>query len=228
MIKLKNMLLATIAIVALTTSAFAGTIGLGVTGSYAIIQADGEETIDSAVNATNGKANVSNRATVGSIFGEYSFDGDHGMTFGVDWMPGSANVSQSSITRTDAASIPGDAETDDGSRTAQAEVENHLTYYAELPIHGGLYVKGGYVEMDVNTLESSALTTGSYGNKSVDGMLWGVGYKNTIGSNAFYKVEGTMTDFDTMTFASDSTNTGNSVKADLDVSKLTFALGFSF
>ena len=52
--------------------------------------------------------------------------------------------------------------------------------------------------------------------------------KNSFGTNGFYKIEGTFTDMDSMTFNSSTTDKGNKITADLDVTKATFALGYNF
>jgi hypothetical protein len=225
---IKNMLMTVIAITFLSTSAFAGSVGFGVTGSIAVVEANGTETDGtstgaSATDVSSRAAAASNNVAIGSVFAEYMFDGDHGMTFGIDWIPGAADVNSKKLSRTDATADAGETDQDDGTYTAQAEVENHMTYYAELPIHGGLYVKAGYVEMDVNTTETSI--GGTYGNTSVDGTLLGLGYKVDFGTSSYYKLEGTQTEFDTITLKS---TTNNQVKADLDVTRLTFALGYKF
>ena len=89
--------------------------------------------------------------------------------------------------------------------------------------------KGGYVQMDVNTTEKETVAgTASYGNETVDGVIYGLGYRNTFGDNGFYKVEGTYTDMDSMTFNSSEATKGNKITADLDVTKATFAIGYNF
>ena len=234
MIKLRNMLIAVIAITALSTSSFAGSIGFGVTGSMAIVEAAGSEqdgTLDTA--EVNNKATASNNASMGSIFAEYSFERFNGLTFGVDYLPGSADVNSQNLKRTDqelSETGTSVAVTAAVSRTAQAEIENHLTYYAELPIHGGLYVKAGIASMDVNTTETNK-DNSAYGNTSVDGSLFGVGYKNDFGTRGYYKVEGTHTAYDTIKLTQTGASTGsvaNTITADLDVTKLTFGVGIRF
>tara|TARA_B110001452_G_scaffold264290_1_gene267069 strand:- start:777 stop:1454 length:678 start_codon:yes stop_codon:yes gene_type:complete len=212
----------------LATSAFAGQIGMGVTGSIAAIAAEGKEADIAGTADTSGRtATASNNAMIGSIFAEYTLD--NGFTLGVDYIPGSADVSSSAISDEKLTVDGNEATQQDGTNTAQAEIENHITYYAELPLHNGVYVKGGYVEMDVNTLESSTYAAATYGNTTVDGLLFGVGYKTTVGSgNAFYKIEGSHTEFDTLSITGSTTDKGNKISADLDVTKLTFALGFAF
>lgn len=227
MTKLRNMLIAAIAIASLSTSAMAGA-GFGVTGSIAAIGASGTEADkNGAADTSVRKAEASNNAAVASVFAEYTFD--NGFTLGVDWMPGSADVNSSSITRADTTPTEAPANTKDNiTRKAAAEVDNHLTYYAEVPLGGsGLYGKLGMVTLDVNSNETSA-TAGGYGNDSTDGVLYGLGYKSELGSNSFYKVEGTHTEFDTITLNGKSADKGNKITADVDVTKITFALGYAF
>ena len=222
--KLRNMLVAMIAIFALSTSAFAGTIGLGLTGNVAAISGSGTGTEGTAADTSFQSAEVSDTTGIVSLFAEYTFDRFNGFTLGIDMIPGAANVSKG-LTRTDTnnAHLEETGSATSTVRKANAEVENHLTYYAELPIHGGLYFKAGMVTMDVNTLDTGG--NSRYGNTNVDGTLIGAGYKNEIGASTYYKVEGTTTEFDTISLASGTTNT---IKADLDVTKLTFALGYKF
>ena len=155
---------------------------------------------------------------------EYS--ADNGFTIGFDYIPGSADVSSNSIKRTDATADANETTQDDGDRTANAEIENHTTIYAEVPLHNGLFFKGGYVEMDVNTTESETVAGGStYGTKTVDGLLYGLGYRNSFGTNGFYKVEGTHTAFDSISLASSS---DHKISADLDVTQAKFSIGYNF
>ena len=233
MTKLKNMLIAAIAIAAFSTNVLAGSFGIGASGSFANISGSGTETEGTAADASPTAASATNTAWIGSVFAEYSFDGDHGMTFGVDYLPGSANVNSKKLSRTDVeTSVEGTVAQTATSvkRDAQAAVENHMTYYVELPVTGGLYAKAGYVEMDVITSENIG-TTKSYGNTSVDGYMFGAGYKVQTDGAMYYKLEATHTEFDTLSLKEVGQTSGspaNSVKADLDVTKATFALGYKF
>lgn len=230
--KLKNLLISTIAIVVLTTQAFAGNFGVGVSGSYANVGASGTGTEGTAADESMQAAEVSAQTAIGSVFAEYTLEGFGGMTFGLDYIPGAADVSKG-LSRTDTQLDGGVVvETGKSLRTykASAEVENHLTYYVELPIHAGLYVKGGLVQMDVNTTESGGQL--KFGNTQLDGTVFGAGFKNDLGTNAYYKVEGTHQAFDTLNLTSTdgvgATVNRTVVKADLDVTKITFALGYKF
>jgi len=225
--KLKNMLIAVIAITSLSVNAFAGNFGAGVTGSMAFITGTGTERDKDVATDTVGRdGTAQNVVGVGSIFAEYTFDGFGGMTLGVDYIPGSADVNHKKVSRLDTNSL--DSTEDNGTRTAQAEIENHLSYYAELPLGGsGFYAKAGYVTMDVNTSEA-LLNSTVYGNTSVDGLMYGAGIKQDLGESAYYKLEGSMTEFDTLKLNDNVTDKGNKISADLDVARLTFAVGIKF
>tara|TARA_B110000967_G_scaffold80984_1_gene83724 strand:- start:2504 stop:3193 length:690 start_codon:yes stop_codon:yes gene_type:complete len=226
---IRNMIIAAIAIVSISASSlFAGSFGVGVTGSMAVVEASGKETTtgNTGVAESNQDATASNNVAIGSIFAEYTFDGLLGMTFGYEMIPGTADVNSKNLTRKDARESIHTGN-DQGSRNAQAEVSNHNTIYLELPLHAGTYLKAGSVKMDVKTVDSTDVTgAGTYGDGDVSGKMFGIGYKNNFGESAFYKLEGTHTQFDSLTLQSSSAE--NSITADLDVTKLTFGLGYSF
>ena len=227
-----KMLMAVVAITSLSTYAFAGSIGFGVTGSYAAVGATGSENQAKNVNKKTSARNVD--TALGTIFAEYSFDGLNGLTFGYDYTPGDTTVNDATLSRTDTeTSVEGNAVVVSNSvtRSAQATLDNHVMYYAELPIHGGLYLKAGLAQMDVITNESFAGSK-AYGNKSVDGTLYGIGIKNEINDNWYYKVEGSYTDYDSFSLSQtgqSANSTVNKITVDsLDVTKATFALAYKF
>lgn len=231
MTKLRNMLIAVIAITSLTTSAFSGTFGLGVSGSLISTSASGTETEGTAAETGTKDATAGNTAAIGSIFAEYSF-GDGGFTIGFDHVPGEADVNNKAISRTEVdTSIEGNEGTQsaDVTRKGQATIDNANTYYAEVRIHSGLYVKAGITQLDLTT--AKMVGDKSYGSTTIDGSVFGIGFKQDIGTNGFYKVEGTTRSYDTMnlTEKNQSTNSAaNTIKADLDATMLTFALGYKF
>jgi hypothetical protein len=228
--KLRNMLIAAIAIAGLSTSAFAGSFGIGVAGSLAVVEAEGiEKDKDGTADTSTRTGEASNNAFIGELFGEYSFDFMNGFTLGVAYIPGSADVSSKKVSRTDSgtAEVPV-RNVDNITRTANAEVSKHLTYYAAIPVGGaGLYGKVGMVTMDVTSTEVNAVG-GGYGNTSADGILYGLGFKADLSESMYYKLEGTITEFDTITINSTTSDKANSISADLDVTKLTFAVGYAF
>jgi hypothetical protein len=205
---------------------------IGVTGAYTMIEADGQETeaTVSGVTSETTKKSVSNDVFTGSIFGEYSFANvsyaDSGITFGVRYTPGSADVSDKVFSRTDTAQGTGAAGSSTGSVTykAQAEIENYINYYLDIPLYKSMYVKAGWSQIDVNTTESGASTTGTYGNATLDGVNYGIGVKGENG-NIVWKLAYEATNFDTLNLTS---TTSNKIKADLDTSEVNLSVGYKF
>ena len=234
--QIHKMLIALVAIVAMTTSVHAGSFGLGVTGALMNIEASGTETEGTAADESMKTATAGNNAFIGSIFAEYTFDGMMGMTFGVDYVPGSADVNSKKLSRTDTeTSVEGDATTNADSRTksANAEIENHMTYYVELPIHSsGMFVRLGHVEMDVNTTENLDGNSGSYGNQSVDGIAVGLGIKQELSDTLYYKGMVSHTEYDGFTLketGQTATSKANSIKVDgIETTKASLAIGYKF
>ena len=213
-----------------TVSTFAADgLGVGVALSAAGISTSGSETETGSQSAETTNASVSNRVLIGSVFAEYT----KGLfTVGIDYVPFDADVSDKTKTRNDMeTSVTSTATTTSTARTqsAQAQISDHLTAYVE--VGSAAYLKAGYVQVTVNTQES--LGTGStYGNADLNGVLLGVGYKGDWGSNAFYKLEGTYTNYDSLSITSGVARTGvttnNKITADLDVSQIKLGVGVRF
>jgi hypothetical protein len=206
---------------------------VGVTGAYTMIEADGQETeaTVSGVTSETTKKSVDNNAFIGSVFGEYSFANvsyaNSGVTFGVRYTPGSADVSDKVHSRTDSAvaAAAGGAENDTGTYKAQAQVENYINYYLDIPLFSSFYVKAGWAQIDVKTQESATSTTiGSYGDATLDGINYGLGVKGESG-NVIWKLAYEVTNFDTLNLTS---STSNKIKADLDTSEVNLSVGYKF
>jgi len=232
--KLMNILISLVATISLTSVAYAGSFGLGVTGSYTKIDASGSETSKAAGTETesNQSISVDNDAFLGKLYVEYSFDDaswgsvGNGITFGASYTPGTADVSDKVKSRTDVTTDGNETASDSRTSTAQAEIENYMNYYIELPLYKSIYVKAGMAQVDVNTLETSTLATaGKYGNKTLDGTNLGIGFKGVTGSNIVWKLAYEETNFDTLNLTS---TTGDKIKADLDTSEVNLSIGYRF
>ncbi len=206
----------------LTTSAYAGSFGIGATGSIADVKASGTEKEGTAADTSIRSTDVDARSLVGSIFAEYIFDG--GYTLGYEHVPGSADISDKTHTRGEVA-VGKAGESTDGSitRVADAEVENLNTIYVEVPVYK-MYLKAGFSQMDVNTMEKAQTDGGTYGNTTLDGVVVGLGYKSDMGSY-YIKTNVQYTDFEELKLNSSS---NNSITADLDVTELRVAIGKTF
>ena len=224
--KLKNMLIGLVATISLTSVAYAGSFGIGVTGGIGSVSADGTETVVDGNAGDNSvhDATAGNNFAFGSVFAEYNFGDSERFTLGIDYIPGKADVNSKTLSRTDANNGVLIA-IDSGTVSANAEISDHITYYAELGVVGGVYVKYGFSQVDIDVKQSNSSGYGTYPDKTLDAHTFGLGYKGGFGTNGFYKIEGFYSDYDDYSATS---TTSNTVKANLDVTGAKLALGYKF
>lgn len=219
----------------LLISVFSSSIALaeytmGVSGAIAYIDASGTETEGGEQN----KANADHVTPVASIFFEANDIYMPGLSLGIDYIPMSADVSDKVRKRTDTEnSVTGTAAETSTTRnqSAQAELNDHLTFYANYDLNDTIYFKLGYVNVDLDTVES--LPTGSkYGNKNIDGILLGFGTEFDVGSNSVGRLEFTHTNYKDIELTSSVARTGvsqnNTIDADLDVTQIKASFGYKF
>ena len=221
---MKKILLVAIASFALTGISFAGSFGVGASGSFVKVSADGTETTGAG---TNGAANTNSKSVdeiggIASIFLDYEFDS--GIVFGISHVPVAADVSSKVHTRAESSEgVSGTDSTGAVSRKADAEVENLNTVYLEYPV-GPMFVKAGYSQIDVNTKENAITSSGTYGNDTLDGYMVGVGLNADIGS-FFTKTAVEYTDFESLALSS---STNNKITAELDLFEIKLSVGKRF
>ena len=107
--------------------------------------------------------------------------------------------------------------------SANAVVENYITYYVEMPLAGSVYVKLGFSQIDVLTREDPD-HHGSYGDATLDGVNYGVGIKGLYGPLQV-KLSYETTDWDDLSLTS---TTSNTITADLDMDELSLMVGYRF
>ena len=176
--------------------------------------------------ANTNTASADNVVVIPSVFAEYNSD-FMGLTLGLEVIPGSADVNNGVKSRTEnAQGVSGTDSTGTVTRKAQAEIENVRTIYAEMPIGSeGFFVKAGYTMFDLNTLETSPTSGGTYGNTTdVDGYVLGAGVKMDM-SPYVIKFGVEMADYEEISLTS---TTSNKIKADLDTVQAKLSLGYSF
>ena len=195
-------------------------IGIGITGAYHMFEASGTET-----TRTSGQKNTGSHdedVLVPEIFVEAVLD--NGGAVGVAYIP-TRELGKKSRSDT---STSGDGQ-DTGTYKAEAELENVIQLYADIPLLGPmLYGKVGIQHATIETLES--LNSGStYPNKDVMGYTIGLGTKGDLpyGNDLYYKVEATYTDFEDYEAESDSTP-ANKVVADLEDTAVKVSIGYKF
>ena len=205
---------------------------VGISGSIANIEATGTETEGNALEKNS--KNINTISGIGSVFVEMNDIMGSGITFGVDYIPFTADVSDG-FSRTDTElSVTGDNDTTSTTRNqkANAELKDHLTFYAAFnPFDSALYVKAGYVTVDLETTESLA-TGSSYGNVDMDGVLIGAGFQGDIMGNMIGRMEVSHTSYDDISLSSSATRAGvtnaTKIDADLDVTQLKASIGYKF
>jgi hypothetical protein len=203
------------------TSASYAEMKYGVSGALTFIDASGTETEGGEKNS----GDADNIVAIPSLFAEYAFSDT--VSVGIDYIPLSADVSDKTKKRTDTeTSVTGTATTTSTSRTqtANAELENHITLYANYNVGNGLYLKGGVAQVTLNTNES--LGTGSkYGEEDIMGYVIGFGV-----DSGNWRTELTYTDYEDISLTSSVARTGvttnNKIDADLDTVALRVSYAF--
>ena len=193
----------------------------GVSLAFTKINADGTET--EGGEKSNGGAD--NKVFIPSLFAEYAYSDT--VSIGLDYIPLKADVSDKTKSRTDTeTSVTGNVlgTTISRSQKAQAELENHLTLYANYSLNETYFVKAGVAFVELNTGES--LGTGSqYGNEDIYGGVFGIGAKSDN-----HRFELIYTDYEDISLKSSVARTGvttnNTIDADLDT--LAFKYSYAF
>lgn len=221
--KLRITFVTILASLLLTVSSFAE-IRVGVSAGFNMIEAAGNETLkDSSVVTTHTEhAN----AIVPSVFLELAMANGFGV--GIDMITGAADLAGSGKTKNNNSNATSN---DTGTNKADAEVDGITTAYLIKTFDSGLLVKIGISQADVNTKET--LNTGTtYGNASVDGMHYGIGYELKRDSGLFFRTTAEVTDFDTInltgTQAGATATAFNKISADVDVLAAKLSIGKAF
>ena len=193
-------------------------LGIGVSGAFHMLEGDGSETTRTSGEVNNGEH--SEDVAVPEVFIEMV--NDSGAAFGVSYIPVRDLGSKS---RSDSNSAG-----DTGTYKAEAELDNVLQVYGDLPVGdfgamGTGYVKLGISHVEVITLES--LNSGAtYPNKNVFGYTIGLGAKGDVpyGNNLYYKGELTYTNFETY----EADGAGNKVDAEIEDYAARVSIGYKF
>ena len=201
----------------LTTISAKAEMGIGISGAFHMLEADGTEITRSSNEKNNGTH--SEDALVPELFIEMI--GDNGSALGISYIP---TRDMGSKSRSDTNS-----EGDTGTYKAAAELDNVLKIYGDIPM-GDIYGSTGYLHVgiqhvEVVTLES--LNSGaSYPDKNVFGYTVGFGAKGDLayGNNLYYKGELTYTNFE----AYEGDGAGNKVNADLEDIAARLSIGYKF
>ena len=195
-------------------------VNLGVSGNLSVFHATGVETEVSEKNSED----ATGVAGYSSFFIEKTL-GDR-FTIGYDYVSSALDSETAETVRND-LKAKADGVSTQSTNTIKVSFEDLSTLYVALNITENFYVKAGMTSVDVNTKES--LATGSeYGNTSLDGSVYGVGYNNTFDNGMFFRVEGSIMEFDSAKLTS-TTNSDNTIELkDLEGASGKVSIGKSF
>ena len=208
---LKTLLGATTILAFTVSSAYSG---MGVSLMYGKVETDGTETerTVSGVTSEKNSASKSENYIGGSVFAETEYAG---LTIGLDVVPFKIKLGDGK--RTDTTSDANESTQEDGTVTAEANLDYLTTIYAHYPIGDGDWYAGlGYHMTKVSTDEK--LHTSSYGNENINGLQYAIG-KNS--GNLRYELS--YSDFDDISLTSSN---GDKISADAD--NLMFKLSYVF
>jgi len=198
-------------------------VNIGIAGNAGLFTASATEKFTPR-STTNRNQNGSESGEVGymTIFAEKTL-GDHFM-IGLDYNPEALETETAEtakMVRSGTASSSSHV-----TNTIQIDFEELTTMYVGARL-GDFYIKAGVASVDVMTKENLG-TGGAYGNTSLDGSVYGMGYDKKLPNGFFLRAEGQVMSFDgvTLTNANDSEKTIQLKKLDGVTGKIAFGKSF--
>ena len=202
-------------------------VGVGLTG--ASLHTKGTET-DAEGTVHAGNVKDSKAMEYPSIFGEVRFNiADRlGLTLGASLIPGSAQFVKESKGDTDLTDKDSGAGST-GTSTITGTIKNYSKIYIQPTVRVtdvfSVYLHAGMSTMDVEG--KAVLVTSTDFTKTItsDGTHFGVGVMAQAANGFFIKVEGTASEYDSVTFTTADSTTA---KAELDEESVSVLLGKAF
>ena len=234
---MKKLLIALFVVFGYVTSASAiSGVNFGISITAGQFEADGaSEKFTGAHSSSASPGDVTKKASAegdsaealfgfGSIFIEKTL-GDR-LAIGVDYVPTTLDTETTENVQ-DNNDNPLAGKGTDQTNTVQVDFNDMTTIYLTLKLNDNLYLKAGSVSVDVETNESLG-TGGSYGNTSLDGNIFAIGYNRDLDTGAFVRLEAHTMDLDGVTLTNENDST-KSVSADgVSGYGAKFSIGRSF
>ena len=204
------------------SSAQAEKVKIGVTLKAGVFEVDEASEIFSGNHSSNTTSTtVTKKASAegdeavgefgyGSIFVEAAVNDK--FSIGIEYVPTALESETTENVQINTGATTSNSDDTSSTNKVQVDFDDLTTIYALLHATDNLYLKIGYMEVDVNTDEVLG-TGGSYGNTSLDGYTVGLGYNYDMDNGAFVRVETNYMEIDgtELTNANDS---NKKVKAD--------------
>ena len=214
------------------TSVQAQTVRLGVTLQAGYFEADGASEIFSGAHSSGASpGTVTKKASsegdeakgefgYGSIFAEIMANDMIGI--GVSYVPMALESETTENVQTTTIAAKSTV-----TNTVQIDFEDLTTVYALFYPVENLYLKAGYMEVEVKTNEKLA-SGGKYGNTTLDGYTVGVGYNYDMDNGAFVRFETSYMDIDGATLVN-SADTNKKVTAEnIEGASVALSIGKTF
>ncbi|MDA9616414.1 hypothetical protein N9S20_03515 [Candidatus Pelagibacter sp.] len=180
---MKKLMIATIAMIFSFTSVSAEKgINIGVSGSLGGFTASAFENEDKEQNPSKDAAGM---VGFSSIFLEKTLGSR--ITVGVNYVPYDLESETAESTVADNGS--------NVINSVQVDFADLTTAYVALNISESFFIKAGAMTVDMITNESLG-TGSSYGNKKLDGTMYGAGYNHNFDSGLFFRAEMAVLEFD--------------------------------
>ena len=214
------------------TGAQADKVRMGVTLQVGYFEADGASEIFSGAHSSGSSpGTVTKKASsegdeakgefgYGSIFAEIMANDMIGI--GVSYVPMALESETTENVQTTTIAAKSTV-----TNTVQIDFEDLTTVYALFYPVENLYLKAGYMEVEVKTNEKLA-SGGKYGNTTLDGYTVGVGYNYDMDNGAFVRFETSYMDIDGATLVN-SADTNKKVTAEnIEGASVALSIGKTF
>ena len=222
----KKLIIAAISASFVFSAAFADSTNIGVRISAADLSASGTHTTDQATTVT--EASRSSDFTLPSIFVERQFDlaqymdTEASVSFGLDFVPLTANLTaKNSGTGVDADIKAGNLIT--------AYIQPTFSVNEDVSV----FAKIGYAQGDLEVSNVTRATntdgetapTDTKADLTLEGPVYGVGAQLNNEGGVFFRLEATVTDFDTVSYTNSN---AKKLTADAELEAITLTVGKSF
>ena len=171
-------------------------VNIGVSVIGGVFDADGSEKFSgdhssgaSATDVTKKTSTEGDDAETAFYFGSLFVEKEINDNFavGLDYVPMSMDSETTENTQKQLGT--------DKINKVNVSFSDMTTVYATVRSSAGVYVKLGYVEVDVETNETLA-TGGAYGDTTLEGMVAGIGYNHDLDTGMFVRIEGNIMEFE--------------------------------
>ena len=197
---MKKLIITTFLACVYSFSAYANNVNVGISGQMGLFTATGKETHTDTTSASSTTFSSSDTEIGAAGYGSVFIEGvlQDRILIGVDYVPSPLETDTVETAKHDKTSAATSAVVEN---KVQIDFEDLTTFYAGLMVTENAYIKAGVVSVDVVTNETLG-TGGSYGNTSMDGMSYGVGYNKTMDNGLFIRAEGNYMSFDSVSLSS--------------------------